>query len=120
MRSDLLGDVGAGPAELRAETLLRGRPDHVAVLVHQAHGGDRFVAPLGGVLGLVLAGAEAAIRAAAVLDVRPASRIRVRIQAVRGVVRLGEDQVLGRAAQDRVGALLILGHDEQLRALQCC
>src|SRR4051794_6150063 len=49
---DLVGDVGAGAPEFRPEALLDGGPNHVAVLVHQAHGRDGFVATLIGMLAL--------------------------------------------------------------------
>src|SRR5262245_9850613 len=40
---DPLRHIGTRPAELAALALLRGRPDHVAILVYQADGGDRFM-----------------------------------------------------------------------------
>src|SRR5207253_2187750 len=40
---DFLRHVGAGPAEFCAQTFLRGGPDHVALLIYQAHGGERKI-----------------------------------------------------------------------------
>ena len=44
---DLIGHVRAGAPELSSEALLGSGPDDVAILVHQAHRGDGFVAPFG-------------------------------------------------------------------------
>ena len=50
MRDFLGDDVGAGSAELCSIALLGGGPNHVAVLINQAHCGERFVLALLAVL----------------------------------------------------------------------
>ena len=56
---DLVGHVRAGAVELRAQALLGGGPDDVPVFVHQAHRGDGFVTPLGGMVRFVFPHADA-------------------------------------------------------------
>src|ERR1700728_1883662 len=55
---DFFGDVGAGSSEFCAVAFLGGGPDHVAILIDQAHGGQRFVLALLNIGGIVLARAE--------------------------------------------------------------
>ena len=71
--------------------------------------------PFGGVLGLVFADADAG-RVAAAAAVAPSGmggQVGMGVDVVGGLVRLREDQVFGRAAQDGVGALLVFGQYEQ-------
>src|SRR5258708_16845392 len=63
---DPVGDIRTRPPELAALALLRRRPDDVALLIHQAHGGDGFMLALLDVAGFVLADTKPGVRALAV------------------------------------------------------
>ena len=85
----------------------------VAVLIHQADGGDGFVAALDGVFGFVVADTDAGgIAHVRTVAAAGAAQVGARIDAVGALVGFGKHQVFGRPAQDGVGFVLFLGQDE--------
>src|SRR5215471_19296288 len=117
---DPLSNFRTRPPELTALALLRCRPDHVAVLVHQADRGDGLMFSLLAVAGLVFTDSNSSMGIAAVGRARVAARadISACVDALTRRMDIGEDQVFGAASQDGVCPLLVFRDHEQLGALQ--
>ena len=62
-----IGHIGAGAPEFRAVAFLSGGPDHVAILVDQAHGSQCLMGPLLDVARFVFTDTEAQSAAAVVV-----------------------------------------------------
>jgi hypothetical protein len=74
-----------------AQAFLRGRPDDIAILVDQTDGGNRLVAPLGRVIGFVIADPQSGGAALAVIPgARAVAEVEMGVDAVGRLMRFGK------------------------------
>jgi hypothetical protein len=122
--SDFVGYVGAGAHKFSAQALGRSGPDHIAILTHQPDRSDGLVLALLGAAAVVFTNAETAGAVAATARVitqtlaRSGADLRARIDAVAGLEGVGENVVVTRAFEDRVGFIFIFGDHELFGIMQ--